>query len=65
MTNYEVRTICTDRALECGPPAVTFETVIAFKTRAIVETGVAFTFANATRTYAYKSNHLVDSSLTL
>ena len=65
MNSYEVHTICTDRALECCPTAVTFETVVAFKTCAIVETGVTFTFANATWTYTYKNNHLMDSHLTL
>jgi len=65
VNSYEVHTICTDRALECCPTAVTFETVVAFKTCAIVETGVTFTFANATWTYTYKNNHLMDSHLTL
>lgn len=65
MNSYEVHTICTDRALECCPTAVTFETVVAFKTCAIVETGVTLTFANATWTYTYKNSHLMDSHLTL
>jgi hypothetical protein len=51
---YLLQTICTDRTLECSPSAVTFETIIAFKTCTIVETRAAFTLAYASWTYTYK-----------
>lgn len=58
LKGYLLHTICTDRTLECSPSAVTFETIIAFKTCTIVETRIAFTSANASWTYTYKEKKI-------
>jgi hypothetical protein len=65
LKGYELHTICTDGPLESSPTAIAFEAIVTFKTRTIVETGVAFTFTVATWTYACKNNHAVNSYILL